>query len=177
MNVWTAGWRTVVTIVLIMDYFLFATGNPSLTYSAFGGWFLIPLVVATVIAGMYAVAAVGNPAKRRGFVVYLGTVAAVSAMLFAISGAAHRHAETVLVAYASDFAHDPSTSTVRANAATRALMAEIARGPHTLREDGFIPTFRRGDFNITTGPDRKYTMILVMSWDGTPCITIGSEGS
>jgi hypothetical protein len=177
MNAWSIGWRAVATISMIVDYFFFATGNPSLTYSALGGWFLIPLVVATLVAGMYAVAAAGDSVKRRGFVLYLGIVGAASAILFASSDAARRHAETVLVGYASDFVHDPSISTVRANAETRAIMAEIARGPHTMHEEGFIPTFRRGDFTIKTSPDRTYTMILVIPWDGTPDITIGSESS
>ena len=38
-------WHTLGGGLLIFDYFLFVTGNPSITYSLLGGWFEIPLIL------------------------------------------------------------------------------------------------------------------------------------
>lgn len=169
------GWRTVSSVLLLVDYFLFSTGNPSLTYNILGGWFIIPLAGAAVISISYWRLVHRKKENRRLFVSHLITIVAVSIALFWMSGDARQHAIATLEADAQAFVNDPETSKVEASKKTRTLMADIKKQPYTMHLDSFIPTFRRIDYVLTVETNKTFTLILVKKWNGIPEISLVSQ--
>jgi len=169
------GWRTASSVLLLADYFLFSTGNPSLTYSFFGGWFIIPLAGAAIISISYWRLVYRKKENRRLFTSHLIIIVAVSIALFWMSGYARQHAIATLEADAKAFVDDPATSKVEASKETRTLMADIGKQPHTMRLDAFIPTFRRIDYLLTVQTNKRFTLILVKKWNGIPEISLVSQ--
>ena len=165
-------WRTVLTVLIAVDYFLFVTGNPSVTYSLLGGWFIAPLLLGLIIGVSYAIAQWRAVPGRRFVLAYVFIVAITAGTLFAFSREARDHASDSLGKYAAEVVQDPGTKTVRASQATRGLLVEIRKYPYTLQRDAFIPTFRRIDYQVRSERLGQFTLSLTMSWNGVPDVSV-----
>jgi len=168
----TFSWRTTVVILIIVDYFLFSTGNPSLTYSILGGWFIVPLVVAIIITASYGFRSYKRQENRQLFVLHLLGLVAVSALLFWFSGEARQFAAAKVEVDILAFVDDPTIREVDAAEQARALMAEIKKHRHSMERETFIPTFRRMDYLFKSDDGKKYRLILVKEWNGVPSISL-----
>lgn len=168
----TFGWRTVVTVLIIVDYFLFSTGNPSLTYSALGGWFIVPLAVVVVVTVSYGFRAYKQPKDRSLCALHLAIVAGVSVLLLSFSGKAREYAAANVEADILAFFNDPATHKVDAADQARTLMAEIKQQRHSMERETFIPTFRRMDYLFKSDTGKKYRLILVEEWNGVPSVSL-----
>ncbi len=171
------GWRTVASVLLIVDYFLFSTGNPSLTYSVLGGWFIIPLFATAIIFAEYGSRAYGTKENRRLFLSYFIVVAATSVTLLLFSGEARQHVIANLESEVMAFVNDPATPKVEVSDKTRALMADIKKHPYSMRRDAFIPMFRRVDYVFKTETGQQFVLILIVKWNGVSTITLLPQGS
>jgi len=165
------GWRTGVVVLIIVDYFLYSTGNPSLTYSVLGGWFIVPLVGAALVTIVYAFGAYKSQKDRGLWVLHLAIVVGVSVMLLSLSGQARQYAEQNVEADVHAFVKDPTTRGVEAADQARALMIEIKKRDYTMERETFIPTFRRMDYLFKSDTGKKYRLILVKEWNGVPEIS------
>jgi hypothetical protein len=170
-------WRTVLTALVAIDYFLFTTGYPSLTYSLLGGWFIVPLLVATAIGVSYGIASIRSAEGRRAFGVYAIVTVVVIGVLLSLSGAARRGAAASLEADALGFVSDPTTTAVQASTQARALMADIKKYPFTVHREAFIPTFRRMDLVVHSEQRGAFTLVLTMSWNGVPEIALLAQAA
>lgn len=166
------GWRTLSVAVLVVDYFLFVTGNPSFTYSLLGGWFIVPLFAATFILASYGLRAYRENGDRRLFLVHSGVVVSVSVVLFLLSGEARQHAIEELDSEVIAFANDPKTSKLEASEKTRVMMADIKNHPYSMRFDTFIPTFRRIDYKLETEAKRMFLLVAVVKWNGVLTVSL-----
>lgn len=166
------GWRTAVSVLIIVDYFLFSTGNPSLTYSLLGGWFIVPLVVAVIVTASYGFNAYKQQENRRLCVLHFLILAAVSTLLLSFSGEARQFAAKNVEADILTFVNDPTTRKVDAADQTRALMTEIKQRRHSMERETFIPTFRRMDYLFKSDTGKKYRLISVKKWNGVPAISL-----
>jgi hypothetical protein len=166
------GWRTASSVLLIVDYFLFSTGNPSLTYSVMGGWFIAPLFAAAIIFAEYGSRAYEGKKERRLFFLYFVVVVATSVTLLLFSGEARQRAIANLESDVMAFVNDPATPKVEASDKTRALMADIKKHPYSMQRDAFIPTFRRMDYIFKAEMGQKYLLVLIMKWNGVPTISL-----
>ena len=168
----TFGWRTAVTVLIVVDYFLFSTGNPSLTYSVLGGWFIVPIAVAFIVTVSYGFRAYSQPKNRSLCALHLIIVAGVSALLLSFSGQARQYAAVNVEADILAFVNDPATRKVDAADQTRALMSEIKQQRHSVERETFIPTFRRMDYLFKSDTGKKYRLILVKEWNGVPSVSL-----
>lgn len=164
-------WRTAVSCLLIFDYFLFTTGNPSITYSVLGGWFWITLIAAVMIVSSYVPPSFsGNEA--RPFFILLLIVGVLSVTLLVASPYAREFAGARLQAEISSFVKDPINSKVDVSNEERQLMVKLESQKYSMKREIFIPTFRRMDYLFKTETSEKYRLIMTMSWDGTPIISL-----
>lgn len=115
-------WRTAITLAVVLDYFLFATGNPSITYSIFGGWFIVPLLLGALVFIWYGLQSFRTSQGRRVFAYYVVVVFATGTVLLPLSSTARSHAATRLESEVLAFAKDPGTRRVEASDSSRALM-------------------------------------------------------
>lgn len=160
-------WSTAISCIFLLDYFLFSTGNPSLSYSVFAGWFeigLIAVIAITVWCGYYAL----KTSNRKYFVFYILGIASFSATLLMMSSQAREFAATGIEAQLISFMQDPVNNNVDASAQTRKLMADISRHKYSAERESFIPTFRRMDYLLKVDTGEKYSLILTASWMGMP---------
>ena len=164
--------RTVVICLLILDYGLFATGNPSITYSLLGGWFAIPLIAAVIATASYGYSAVTRGERKRRFVLHLLIIGLFSAVLLTIGPYAREFASDRLQAEIGNFIKDPSGAKVAASNEALQLMLEIRKQTYSMEREAFIPTFRRMDYLFKTDAGAKYRLIVTMGWNGTPEVSL-----
>lgn len=169
------GWRTAMSVLLIVDYFLFSTGNPSVTYSVLGGWFIVPLVVAVIVTALYGLRAYEAKSDRRVFLLHCLIIAVVSVVLLSLSEEARERAIANLEADVVAFVNDPTTPKSEASDKTRALLTDIKKQRYSMKRDTFIPTFRRMDYMVKTERGQKFVLILVVKWNGVPTFALLPE--
>lgn len=165
-------WPTVASCALILDYVLFTTGNPSITYSVLGGWFLIPLIAAVLVSVFYAFRVGRESNGRRSLILHLAIVGALSIALFVASPYAREFAQDRLQAQLVEFVKDPSQAKAIVSDDARRLMAELNKQKQSMERETFIPTFRRMDYLFKVEGGTKYRLIMRMSWNGTPEISL-----
>lgn len=164
-------WHTIVSCLLIFDYFLFSTGNPSITYSILGGWFWLTLIAAVMMVASYVPASfTGRQAKP--FFVLLSVVGVLSVSLFVASSYARDFAATRLQTEIELFVKNPINSKATVSNEERQLMAKIGGQKYLMERETFIPTFRRMNYLFKMKSGEKYRLILTMSWNGTPVISL-----
>lgn len=164
-------WRTAASCLLVFDYFLFTTGNPSVTYSVFGGWFWITLIAAVMIVASYVPESFkGEEAKP--FFVLLSIVGVLSVMLFVASPYAREFADARLQTEIGSFVKDPINSKADVSNEERQLMVKLESQKYSMERETFIPTFRRMDYLFKMETGEKYRLIMTMSWNGTPVISL-----
>ena len=113
-------WRALLSCLLIFDYFLSTTGNPSITYSVLGGWFWSTLIAAVMIVASYVPASFkGREAKP--FFVLLSVVGVFSVALFVASPYATGFAAARMEAQIRSFMKDPLNSKAAVSNADRQL--------------------------------------------------------
>lgn len=165
-------WPTVTGCALILDYALFTTGNPSFTYSVLGGWFLIPLVAAVLVSVLYAYKVGRESNGKRSLILHLSLVGIFSITLFVMSPYAREFAQDRLQAQLAEFVKNPRQANVAVSDDVRGLMAELNKQKYSMERETFIPTFRRLDYLFRVETGAKYRMIMKMSWNGTPEISL-----
>jgi hypothetical protein len=170
-------WRTASVCLLIFDYFLFVTGNPSITYSVLGGWFEIPLVTAVIIVTFYAYHLLKERREKRLLVTHVLTVGLFSAALLTVNSYARDNARDRFETEIASFVRDPANAKVVASDEARALMAKIATQKYSEEREAFIPTFRRMDYLFKTEVGEKYRLVMTMGWNGAPEISFRSVDS
>lgn len=164
-------WRTSVSCLLIFDYFLSTTGNPSITYSVLGGWFWITLIAAVMIVASYVPASFkGREAKP--FFVLLFIAGVFSVALFVASPYATGFAAARMEAQIRSFMKDPINSKAVVSNEERQLMVKLESQKYSMERENFIPTFRSMDYLFKTETGEKYRLIMTMSWNGTPVISL-----
>lgn len=163
---------TGITCLLVFDYFLFSTGNPSVTFSLLGGWFELTLIGIIVVPSIYGFAVLGDEKTRKFFIYHVALICLFALVMFRISAGARNFAEARMQDQIAAFAAKPASNAVVASDESRRLMAQIAAGEYAMRPEGFIPVFRRGDFLLCTKAGKRYRLIATMSWKGTPQISV-----
>jgi hypothetical protein len=171
-TLWTDYWRTAVTGLLMLDFFLFTTGNPSLTYSFFGGWFEVTLIAATIITIFYGYDVLQGKKSKRAFALHLLVIGLFSIALLVLSEQARLFASDRLEAQVISFVNNPTNNDTVASAQERNLMEEITKGKYSMEIEGFIPTFRRMDYLLSTESHEKYRLIVIMNWNGVAQISL-----
>jgi hypothetical protein len=166
-------WRTSATGLLVFDYFLFSTGNPSVTYSCLGGWFEVTLLVAFIVTASYGYESLIGRENKCVFSLHILFLAALSLALFVASPHARQLASARLQAKADVFIKDPISYRGDVSSEGRQLMAEIRKQKFTVQRSAFIPTFQRTDYLLRTEQGVTYLLILETRWNGTPVITLG----
>ena len=163
---------TGIACLLVFDYFLFSTGNPSATYSLLGGWFEVTLTGVIVVPAIYGFRVLGDIKTRRLFIYHVAVICLFGTVLFGISTGARNFAEERMRAQIVAFTANPATNAVMAPDESRKLMAQIAAGEYAMQPEGFIPTFRRDDFLLRAKTGKRYRLIATMNWQGTPQISV-----
>jgi hypothetical protein len=164
-------WRAVVSCLLIFDYFLFTTGNFSITYSVLGGWFWITLIAAAMVIASYVPASFKG--KEAGpFFVLLLVVGVLSVTFLVISPYAREFAGARLQAEISSFVKDPINSKADVSNEERQLMVKLESQKYSMERETFISTFRRMDYLLKTETGGKYRLMMTMRWNGTPVISL-----
>ncbi|SRR5258706_2224870 len=161
-------WRTALACLLILDYFLFVTGNLSITYSVLGGWFEITIVAASIIIASYAYHVLKKRTGTRYFVVHVLILGLFSVVLLTVSSYAREITRNRLETEIASFVRDPAHAKVVASGEARTLMAKIAAQKYSEEREAFIPTFRRMDYLFKTEAGAKYRLVMTMSWNGAP---------
>lgn len=164
-------WRTLVSCLLIFDYFLFTTGNPSITYSILGGWFWLTLITVVMVVTS-CVPASFKGGETKPFYVLLGVVGGLSSVLIIASPYAREFAVTSLQAEIDLFVKNTINSKADASKAERQLMVKVKSQKYVMDREAFIPTSRRMDYIFRTDAGEKYRLIMVISWNGTPIISL-----
>lgn len=159
-------WRVLVTCFLVFDFFLFTTGNASLTGVI--GWFWIPPIATVMII---ASSAPGEGETWSPFILHLFTVGILSVALFAISPHAEEFAAARLESEIGSFVKDPINSKAEVSNEERQLMVKIESQKYSMKRETFIPTFRRMDYLFKVETGEKYRLIMTMSWNGTSQIS------
>lgn len=164
-------WRSLLTCLLIFDYFLFTTGNPSITYSILGEWFWITLIAAVMIV-VSCVPGSFRGREAKPFFVLLSVVGVLSVVLFVASPYAREFAATRLQTEIGLFIKNPINSKADVSNEERQLMAKVESQKYLMERETFIPTFRRMDYLFKTETGEEYRLIVTMSWNGTPVISL-----
>ena len=153
---------TLLAIAVSCDYFLFVTGNPSVIYILFGGWFEIPLIGSLCFFAAYVVRSLRTNARK---ILYLNISAmgALIAILVSLSDAAIDFSETRIRNKVMSFIEHPLSNEVNASSSDRELMQHILTQDHSVHWDGFIPTFRRGDCVIAS-QNYKFRLVATVVW-------------
>lgn len=168
IQVWTAFlWRTILGIVAILDYFLFTTGNFSLTFSLFGGWFLVTLLFVAGMTVAYGANAIRKADQRPYFLAYVVVLLISSVVLFSLSDRARLFAVQSIDGEAQEFMLHPESKRIGASSQIRELMAAIGSGKYSFEREAFTPTFRRADYVLQDSSANKYRLILVRNGTGT----------
>jgi len=165
-------WHTSATGLLIFDYFLFSTGNPSITYSFLGGWVAVTLLVAVGVTAVYGYETLLKRAEKRHFVLHIVSLIVLSLAFLAASPYARRLASLHLQREVGSFVEDPINSKAEVSNNERQLMIEIKKKGFTVQRDSFIPTFRRIDYLFRTEEGETYLLVMEMRWNGTPVISL-----
>lgn len=165
-------WRTTTSCLLIFDFFLSTTGNPSLLGSVLGGFSGIIILFATAMVVSSYVPATFKGREARPFYILLSIVGVFSIVLFAASPYAGDFAATRMEAQILSFVKDPLNSTADVSNEERQLMVKLASQKYSLARDAFIPTFRRMDYLLTKENGEKYLLVMEMSWNGIPVISL-----
>lgn|SRR2546426_264384 len=165
-------WPTVASCLLILDYALFTTGNPSLTYSVLGGWFLIPLLAVVVITASYSYSTVARRQDKRNLIMHFAILGVFSVVLFIASPYAGVFASDRLQAELNEFVKDPARMKAAVSDDMRRLMMELNKQKYSMERETFIPTFRRMDYLLKAETGAKYRLIMTMSWNGIPEISL-----
>jgi len=165
-------WRTLATGLLIFDYFLFSTGNPSVTYSFLGGWFVVTLLVALIVTASYGYESLVGRENRRLFFLHILFLAALSLAFFVASPRARQLASVRLQAKADSFIKDPISYKADVSSEERQLMVEIEKQKFTVQRSAFIPTFQRTDYLLRTEQGATYLLVTETRWNGTPVISL-----
>lgn len=164
-------WRAITTCLLILDYWLFSTGNPSVSYSILSGWFWITLFAVAMIVSSYTPPSFREK-QAQPFYWLLALLGVLSFVLFFASSSAHDYAATHMEAQILSFLKDPESSNVEVSREERQLMLDLARQKYNEERGAFIPTFREMDYYLKTEVGEKYLVRIRMSWDGTPVISV-----
>jgi hypothetical protein len=167
-------WRTFISCLLIFDYYLFTTGNPSITYSVLGGLFWITLVAAVMIMASNAP---GANETWLPFILHVFVIGLFSAVLLVTSPYAREFASVRLEAEISSFARDPVNIKADVSNEARQLMVKIRTQKFTMERETFIPSFRRMDYLLKTDTGEKYRLIMTIGWNGTPEISLRRVGN
>lgn len=166
-------WHTLGGGLLIFDYFLFVTGNPSITYSLLGGWFEIPLFFAVVVTSFYAYGIARGTVSKRHFALHVLVVGIFSLVLLLESSYAREFARRRVQEEIGSFVKDPANSRADVSGEERRLMIEIGQQKYTAQFEAFIPTFRRIDYLfVGTKTGERYRLTMTMSWSGKPVISL-----
>lgn len=168
---WTCFWRTAVSCLLVLDFFLFTTGNPSVTYSFVGGWFELVLIAAVIITVSYGYEVLKGSEAKSHFILHLLVIGLFSIALLILSQQAKVFASDRLEAQIALFVKDPINSEAGVSDLERNLMVEIKKRKYSMERETFIPTFRRMDYFFKTETSEKYRLIMTMSWKGIPQIS------
>ena len=164
-------WRTTTSCLLIFDFFLFSTGNPSLLGRFLGGFIWILLLATAMVVSSY-VPATFKGREARPFYMLLSIVGAFSIVLFVASPYAGDFAATRMEEQVLSFVKDPIHSTADVSNEERQLMVKLESLKYDMKPDGYIPTFRRMDYLLMMENGEKYRLIMTMSWNGTPAISV-----
>ncbi len=164
-------WRAITTCLLILDYFLFATGNPSVSYSLLGGWFWISLLAAVTVVSSYAPPSFRGKGARP-FYWLLSIVGIFSVVVFFASSYASNFAAARMEAQILFFVKDPASSTADVSSEERQLMMKLVDEKYDTKRETFIPTFRSMDYLLTMQNGDKYRLAIRMSWNETPVISL-----
>jgi len=163
-------WRAVVSCLLIFDYFLGTTGNPSIAYGVIGLFWITLIVVAMIIVSYVPATFKGREA--RPFFVLLSVVGVFSALLFVASPYAKEFAAARMEAQVRSFIKDPINSKADVSNDGRQLMVKLESQKYFMERETFIPTFRRMDYLFKTETGEKYRLIMTMGWNGRPLISL-----
>ena len=163
-------WRAVVTCLLILDYFLGTTGNPSISYGIIG-FFWATLLVAIMIIASYVPASFKGR-EARPFFVLISMVGIFSLLLLVAAPYAKGFAAARMEAQVRSFIKDPIHNQANVSGDGRHLMVKLKTQKYSLERQAFIPTFRRMDYLLTTETGDKHLLIVTMRWNCAPEISL-----
>lgn len=156
-------WRISVSCLLIFDFFLWATGNPSITGHI--GLFWITIIATVMII---ASSAPGSGETWSPFFAHLFIVALFSIMLLLASSYAEEFSASCLEAEVGSFVKDPINSKADVLMEQRQLMVTVKSQQYLMERESFMPTYRRMDYLFKAGTGEKYRLIVTIGWSGRP---------
>jgi hypothetical protein len=165
-------WRSSATGMFLFDYFLFSTGNPSITYSFLGGWFWVTLLAALVVTATYGGRALAEKENKPYFVLHIVCIAILLCVLQVASPVASHLSSVRLQAKVESFIGNPVNCKAEVSGQERQLMAEIGKRKFSVQRSAFIPTFQRTDWILRTDQGVTYLLVMETKWNGTPVISL-----
>lgn len=157
----TQGTTQSESCLLILDYFLWTTGNASITGAI--GLFWITLIAVVMII---AFSVPGEGKTWSPFILHLFIAGILSVVLFAISPYAEEFAAARLKAEIGSLVKDPINSKAEVSNEERQLMVKVENQKYSVKRETFIPAFWRIDYLFKVETGEKYRLIMTMSWNG-----------
>ncbi len=161
-------WRTTAVGLLIFDYFLFSTGNLSVTYSFLGGWYWVTLLVAQTFVAYCVYEYLIGRVNKRLYLFHLLFLITLCLALVVASPYARQFASIRQQAKVDSFIQDPINYKADVSSGDRQLMVEIKKQKYTVQSTDFIPPSRMTYNLFRTEQGAIYRLVLDMPRYGPP---------
>ena len=157
--------------LMIFDFFLFSTGNPSLLFRLFGGFFWILLLAMAMLVSSFVPPTFRGQAARP-FQLLLSIIGILSILLIVASPYATEFASARMEAQILSFVKDPLNFEAEVLDEARQLMVDLTHMKYHKERIVFVPTFREMDYHLRAETGEKYQVTIATRWDGTPVISV-----
>lgn len=158
-------------LLLIFDYFLYVTGNPSIIYTFIGGFFFLYFFIAPVISYMFCAKVIRDGYGKLPVYTHVGSIIVFSAVTFLLSDEARNYAVNNFDALTHKIFDRKSTNIIISDD-DLTLLDEIRNKSFELERDGFVPTIRRMDYIVKSEHEKSYRIIVQIKWNNTPIVII-----
>lgn len=163
--------RPLFAVALLVDFFFYSTGNPSIAYSILQGWFLVE-VFAFFGLSAYALSRLRKgKAERSPFVAFICSVVVATALLLLASDRATEIGAASMDNEVVNFLQDPQSERFQTEPQERTLAQDVLIRRCEHARESFIPTFRRIDYVFTCSDRQKYRMVLSKPSIGKPIVS------
>ena len=155
MKIWIL---IIFSVFLVVDYRLWVTGNPSILFVVFGGWFLVYFIFAFIILGLVLSDSSASGKKKVSLVatpLFVGLVFYLSTDF--LTDLSSEKADRLIC----EFLLDPIDSHIELNEEhLYEIMTNNFSCEHIVESGIFIPTARRKSYVLENDDGVKYRLIL-----------------
>lgn len=163
----------LLTLLLLIDYCLYVTGNVSITYSLLGGWFIINNLLLVGVF-VYTVTR-GLKAGYRSFVLfYVCSSIVIAALLYYFSDEARDYAQESMHAEAVDLLASGLDKSMYFTNETSQNFEKLLGHDYQLEFETFIPTRRRIDHLLRVNDGTDLRLVLIKRWNNSDHVYLGN---